>query len=102
MAADEIHVDDIGTEFLITIMDGTTVVNISTATVKRFIFKKPDCSKVTKDVDFNADGTDGQLTYTTVAGDIDSAGTWRLQALVTITAGTYYSDITNFKVYPNL
>lgn len=102
MAANEIHVDDIGTEFLVTIQANDTFVDISSATTKQFIFQKPDCSKLTKAVSFDSDGTDGKLSYNTTSGDIDSAGTWKLQALVVLTSGTYHSEITSFKVHPNL
>lgn len=101
MSANEIHVGDIGTQFIITVTDNTAV-DISTATTKQFIFKKPDGTKLTVSASFYSDGTDGKLTYTTVDGDIDIAGTWKLQTLVVISDGTFYSDVTTFKVYSNL
>lgn len=39
MPANEIHQNDIGTAFTITIQDGTTAVDISTATTKRLSLK---------------------------------------------------------------
>ena len=47
MAANEIHLNDIGTQFLLTVKDGSSAVDISSATTKQIIiknvsyFKKP-------------------------------------------------------------
>jgi len=48
MAANEIHINDVGTKFLVTVTDGTSAVNISSATTKEFIFQKPSGTKLTK------------------------------------------------------
>ena len=44
MAANEIHINDVGTKFLVTVTDGTSAVNISSASTKQLIFKKPSSS----------------------------------------------------------
>ena len=49
-----------------------------------------------------ADGTDGQLRYTTVANDIDEAGHWHIQGKIINASGTFYSSIEDFYVKPNL
>ena len=102
MPANEIHQNDIGTAFTITIQDGTTAVDISTATTKKIVFKKPSCTKLTYDTAFVSDGTDGKIKYNVVAGDLDEVGTYKLQSYVVISDGTFYTDITSFKVYRNL
>ena len=102
MAANEIHVNDIGTIFTITVKDGSSAVNISSASAKQVVIKKPSGTKLTKDTAFVTDGTDGQMKYTIVSGDLDEAGTYKLQVYLTISDGTFYTDITSFKVYRNL
>ena len=102
MAANEIHVGDIGTVFEVTLMDGSSVVDLSSATTKELVFRKPDGVKLTKTAAFKTDGTDGIITYTSVTDDLDTAGTWRLQAHVVIGGGTWRSDIGDFKVHENL
>ena len=44
--ASEIHVNDIGTRFLVTVKDGSDVVDISSATSLAINFRKPDDSIV--------------------------------------------------------
>jgi len=103
MSANEIHLGDIGTIFDVTVMDGTTAVNISTATVKSFILKKPDGSSVTKTAAFKVLGVDGVLTWTTTATtDLDQAGTWSLQVYIEMPTGKWHSDTYSFVVYLNL
>ena len=99
-----IHVGDVGTIIRLTITeaDGTSPVDISTATVKKFYFLKPPYTKVNKVAEFNAAGVDGKLKYTTIAADIDTEGTWQVQAYVEIGAAKYYSTKTTFTVASNL
>ena len=63
MAANEIHMNDVGTKFLVTVTDGTTAVDISSATTKQLIFQKPSGTKLTKATAFTSDGTDGKMQY---------------------------------------
>ena len=103
MAANEIRVGDIGTQFKVTIKDGTSVVDISSATsTKQIILKKPDGTKLTNTATFFLDGTDGIMYYSTVDGDLDVPGVWKLQGKVVITAGTFSTDVYSFKVHRNL
>ena len=101
MSANEIHVGDVGTIFEVTVMDGTAVVDISTATTKQLIFKKPDGTLLTKDASFKTTGVDGILRYTTIAADLDQAGGWKLQAYIEMPTGKWHSDITEIIVYGN-
>lgn len=103
MSANEIHQEDIGTAFTITIMDDTAVVDISSATVtKQIKFKKPSGTVVTKNGVFVTDGTDGKLRYTSIADDLDEAGKWYLQVYLILTGWTGHSDQGDFVVYGNL
>lgn len=102
MSANEIHQEDIGTAFTITMMDDTVVVDISTATIKQITFKKPSGTKIVKDAVFVTDGTDGKLQYTSISGDLDEAGKWYLQVYLDMTGFTGHSDFDDFVVYANL
>jgi hypothetical protein len=102
MPANEIHLNDVGTKFLVTIKDGSSAVNISSASTKEIIIQKPSGTKITATATFDSDGTDGKIHYVTVADDLDEAGSYKLQGKVIISDGTFYTDITSFKVYRNL
>ena len=100
--ASEIHVNDIGTKFLVTIKDDGSIVDVSGASSILMKFRKPDDAVVTKNGLLESDGTDGQVYYNTQAGDLDQAGLYKLQVTVQLPAGTYYTDIHTFKVHCNL
>ena len=103
MAA-EIHKDDIGTRFLITIKDEDDAVkNISTYTTKQLIFKKPSGTLLTKTASFLTDGTDGVIYYTSISGDLDEIGVWKLQAYLHDGSSNYRkSNVGSFRVFENL
>lgn len=103
----EVHIGDIGTVFRVTLNDcggGTpVVVDVSSATTKQILFTKPDKTVLTKDATFTTDGTDGQIEYASIDGDLDAKGTWKIQARIVFPNGSKWSsDVSKFKVYPNL
>lgn len=104
----EIHVGDIGSIFEVTVVeiDEVTglpvIVDISTATLMQIRFKKPDLSVVVQTAAFSTDGTDGKLKYTSVLGDLDQPGDWRLQGYVEMPAWQGHTSIGEFDVEPNL
>lgn len=98
----EIHVNDIGTRFLLTIKDDGEIVNISQASSINVIFKKPDDTVIYRAGTILNSGTDGKVYYDTVAGDLGDAGLYKLQARVALPSGTYYTDIQTFQVHCNL
>ncbi len=102
MAANEIHQNDIGTKFLVTIKDGDSAVDISGASTKQIIIKKPSGTNLTNAASFNSDGTDGKIYYNALSGDLDETGTYKIQGKVVIASGTFYTDIQSFKVHRNL
>ena len=105
MAANEIHIGDIGTVFEVTVSDNLVAIDLTLASVMQIIFVKPDATK-TKVINAAArstDGTDGKMRYVvTLASEIDIKGTWKIQGLVTLPSGTWSTDIGSFKVYENL
>jgi len=100
--ASEIHVDDVGTRFLLTIKDDGTIVNVSNALNIDVIFKKPDDTVIYRAGTLFTNGTDGKVYYDTIAGDLDEAGLYKLQAKVALPTGIYYTDIHTFQVHCNL
>ena len=92
--------------FLVTVNDcvsGTsTILDISTASSLSLVFKSPSGASNTKPATLYTDGTDGKIYYTTVDGDLNQVGTWRIQAIVNIGGGIYRSDVGTFKVFENI
>ena len=103
---EEVHYNDIGTVFLVTVNDcvsGTsTILDVSTASSLSLVFKSPSGASSTKPATLYTDGTDGKIYYTTVDGDLNQIGTWRIQAIVNIGGGIYRSDVGTFKVFENI
>lgn len=102
MAVNEIHVNDIGTQFSITIKDGDDVVDISSAISVTLTFRRPDDELFTRLSSFTNDGTDGQVYYDIQDGDLDEAGYYKLQAKVVFPNGVFYTNIHTFQVHCNL
>jgi hypothetical protein len=102
MSANEIHQSDIGTLFVATVQQDTSVINISAASTLEFVFEKPSGSSMTKTASLYSDGTDGKMEYATVAGDLDETGSWRVQAYVALATWQGKSDVHTFEVHPNL
>ena len=100
--ANEIHVDDIGTKFTITIKDGDDIVDISSSLLVTLYFKKPDDEVIERNALFVSDGTNGQVYYNIINGDFDEAGYYKIQAKVTFVGGIFYTNIHTFQVHCNL
>ena len=101
---DEVHLNDIGTIFRVTIVESSVAVDVSSVTAKTLIFQKPDpTTSVTQSATFTGVGTDGQIEYKTLSGDTNRVGTWKLQAhLVFLNGDDLRSQVGQFFVHPNL
>ncbi len=103
--ASEIHQNDIGTRFLITVKDDGSIVNISGvggSIVHQLSFRKPSDTIITRNATLQDYGISGVMFYDTVAGDLDEAGIYKMQAKVITPSGTYFTDIHTFKVHSNI
>lgn len=100
--ASEIHMNDVGTRFLMTIKDDGDIVDISGAISIHVIFKKPDDSVIYRSGTLYTDGLDGKVYYDAIVGDLDMAGMYKLQAKVSLSTGIYYTDIHTFQVHCNI
>lgn len=100
--ASEIHEGDIGTKLLITVTDDGSIVDISSASSLSIYIRKPSGTILTRTGVLETDGTDGKMYYITVAGDLDVAGSYKIQGKVVLPAGSYYTSTATFKVHCNL
>ena len=103
--ASEIHQNDIGTRFSITVKDDGNLVNISGVdggSVHQVSFRKPSDAVINRSATLQDYGFSGVMFYDTIVGDLDEAGVYKLQAKVIIPSGTYYTDIYTFKVHSNI
>jgi len=102
--ASEIHEDDVGTRFLVTVEDDGVVVNISGATLRQLTFLKPsdDTMVKTASIIANDSASSGIMYYDTVAEDLDEVGVYKMQGKITLPSGSFYSNIVSFQVHPNI
>ena len=100
----EIHVGDIGTQFIITLKDqDNAVMDISAVITKQIILKKPSGISVIKTATFVTDGTDGKIYYRAITDDLNESGDWEIQAkVITDDPYTWNSSIGEFLVEDNL
>lgn len=101
------HVGDVGTVIQVTLQGNdsncvASALDISAATTLEIRLKKPDGSVLTKNASFVTDGSDGKINYTTIAGDLDQAGVWKVEAYVVIAGNSWTSSYGKFKVQSNL
>jgi hypothetical protein len=97
-----LHLGDYGFAITIIMTEGGTAKDISTASTKQFVFKKPDASTATKTAIFTTDGTNGSLYYTVETGFLNQIGAWQVQAVATFAAALWHSDVATFNVTENL
>lgn len=101
---EEIHEGDIGTTLKAIMRNGASIVDISSATTKNIKLKKPSGAVITKAGSFTTDGTDGQLEYVTISGDLDESSLtiqWEIQAHIITPTGEWHSSKEKFSVFPN-
>jgi hypothetical protein len=92
-------VGDAGTTLRFTVREAGAAIDISTATTKQILLRKPDGTVVAKTAGFGTNGSDGVLTYSILTADLDTAGEWRARAnLVLSTGWSGQSDIDAFTV----
>jgi hypothetical protein len=101
----QIHQNDIGTRFLITVKDDGIPVNISGvdgSSIHQLSFRKPSDTVIYRAATLQDYGVSGVMYYDSLPGDLDEAGVYKLQAKVIIPSGTYNTDIYTFKVHRNI
>lgn len=79
------------------------VIDCSGASAKNIYLYKPSGVVLTKAAAFKTDGADGVLKYTTISGDLDEVGTYKVQGFVVDSAGNeWWSDIHSQRFLANL
>lgn len=105
MSIREIHVNDVGTTIQLTIRDhsnATVDLSAGTTTSMFMIFKSPATTTTVTVTAFSGSGTSGVINWTSTSGFFNTAGTWFLQAKITLGSNTWFTDVYEFQVYPNL
>ena len=100
--SDQIHVDDIGTQLIVTVYDDGQVVNISNSSTMTITIKKPDGVIINKVGLLYTDGSDGKMYCVSNSGDFDISGNYKIQGRITLNGGTYYTSVGSFRVYCNI
>jgi len=87
----------------LTVQEDSTALDISGfTTAKAIVFRGPDGKLVTKTASFTNTGTDGKIRCTLGTSDIDTDGTWQVQAHITSTTQDIYSKPVSFLVEKRL
>ena len=91
MAVNKVYVGDVGTDIVL-----NTGVDISAATTLKIKYKKPGGS--VEEWDGVLEGTTS-IKYTTVTGDLDTAGLWSFQAYVVLPSWTGHGELVQHQIY---
>ena len=81
---------------------GGSAKDISAATIKKLIFKKPNGVVVEKTAEFSNTGSDGKLRITSIDGDLQPYGIFQVHASLTIGTFAGKTAIAEFPVSRNL
>jgi hypothetical protein len=98
----EIHQNDIGTRFILTVKENNNVIDLSTASQIDLIFKTPSKSVFTRTASLLNNGADGKIFYDTIQDDLSEVGMYKIQAKVFFLNGTFNSVVHSFQVHCNL
>jgi hypothetical protein len=99
----EIHVGDVGTAIRLHLLrEDKTAMDVSTATLLEFTVASPNNRRKVWAAHAVTTGVDGQVQYIVGPGDLDVAGSWKIQAHVIVGGGEWRSDIIRFSVIGNL
>jgi hypothetical protein len=94
---------DIGSIIRVTVKENGLVFNASAAIGKTMKLRKPSGSVLERPAEFQTDGTDGIVQYTTVANDLDESGPWTGQVFLDFAAtARWHAEPFNFTVGENL
>ena len=103
MATTTIQQDAVGVTLRVVAQDEDGVaVSYSDATTVNILLTAPGGTTTSKTAAFTTDGTDGSISYTTVASDLSTKGTWQIQGRFCKTGLDVYTAIDTFKVLGNL
>lgn len=98
----EFGLNDVGSILRLTVQENDEPKDISSATAINFLFKKPDETVTEKVGAFDTNGSNGKVTYTIVANDLDQVGLYEVQVKITTTGWTGISSSYTFFVRQTL
>lgn len=92
--------NDIGVVFRITITKNSdgTVLDISSATTREIVFRRPSGVIVTKTAVVTNSGTDGKMEYVSEADFLNETGNWKLQGHVIVGSNDLTTEMGAFSV----
>jgi len=88
---EEIHIDDVGTEFRFALVDQDGILNVASASSITISLRKPDLATDVWTAALETDGTDGIIVYNTIADDLDTPGWWKAQVIVIFPVGITFN-----------
>ncbi len=96
--------DCVGLQLLVSFVDNLgNPVSVAGASGVFVLLKNPSGVTATKTATIVGDGTDGQIQYALLSGDIDIPGTWQYQGKITYGGGlVFFSEVKRIKVRANL
>ena len=98
-----LQVGNVGTRLLLHVVDQYGApLDLSAATALWMFLRNPADRLLKKAATPLTTGTDGIIQYTTVAGDIDLAGDWQVQALAVLGPKSFYSNTVRMPVKDNI
>jgi hypothetical protein len=94
--------NDIGTRITVTVTEGGSAMNISTATTKNINLLSPGGTTSENTALFTTDGSEGKIYYVTVTDDIDEEGPWKIQAHIITPSKNFKTKWGTFTVGANI
>jgi len=96
------HVGDIGTPIIFTIYQTSgCVVDLSTSGSTLIYLINPSGSRIQKTASLVTDGKDGKMQYVIQSGDWNVSGQWKAQGWVSLSNGSWYTNVENILVLTN-
>lgn len=95
---DTVPLNQVNLKILVTCVEDNEPVDLSSVSAKQIKIWKPGGTLITGTASFETDGTDGQIYYPTVAGDLDEEGWYTFRAYVTDGAFIGHSSKGKFLV----
>jgi hypothetical protein len=92
----------VGHEFRILITENNVAKDISAATTKTIKIKRPDGTVLTVSADFLTTGADGYIRYLSLITDLNTSGTYYIQAYLELPTWQGHSEIKEFEVFAPL
>jgi hypothetical protein len=98
----EIHVGDQGTQIVVAITEGGAALDLSSASSRQIVFRKPGGDTLTLAAAVDGDPEDGRIIVLTGTEsgevEIDEPGLWLLQGRVQFPSGRWHTARDSFHV----